>query len=218
MTIFRNTTGGIRPAVAISFAGAAIVVVAATALAVGGNGAVPTAPARPSASAVASAPPSPAAPVATPQPTTKPADPTPVPTAEPTTKPTHTNLPYDPAPIKVDLETVDESDVRVDIVDISGILESAMSGSPAEGASAEGLVVENVDARTLRLTWVDFPIDNVDQLFIEWFDGHLKLVMVQPEPRGVTDSIGYDRELVLTFSEPVSAADVETLLTTGLDT
>lgn len=218
MTIFRNTTGGVRPAVAISFAGAAIVAVAATAFAVGGgSGAAPAAPARPSASAVASAPP-PAAPVATPKPTTKPADPAPVPTAIPTPRPTHTNLPFDPAPIKVNLETVDDSAVRVDIVDISGILESAKSGSPAEGASAEGLVVMNIDARTLRLTWVDFPIDNIDQLYIEWFDGHLKFVLVQPEPRGATDAIGYDRELVLTFSEPVSAADVETLLTTGLDT
>ena len=211
MTTFRNTTGGTRPAVAITFAGVAIVASAATALAVGAGKAATPPAARPSPSVVASAPPPPAAPVASPKPTT-------APTAVPTPKPTHTNSPTDPAPIKVDLRTVDGHDVRVDIVDISGILETAVSGSPAEGASAEGLVVENVDARTLRLTWVDFPIDNVDQLFIEWFDGHLKLVLVQPEPTGVTDAIGVDRELVLTFSEPVSAADVETLLTTGLDT
>jgi hypothetical protein len=204
MTMFRNTSGGIRPAVAITFAGVAIVAIAATALAVGaGKAATPT--------AVASAPPPPAAPVASPKPTT-------APFAEPTSKPTHTNSPIDPAPVKVDLQTADGHDVRVDIVDISGILETAVSGSPAEGASADGLDVENVDARTLRLTWVDFPIDNVDQLSIEWFDGHLKLVLVQPKPTGVTDAIGNDRELVLTFSEPVSAADVETLLTTGLDT
>ena len=218
MTILRNATGAVRPAVAISFAGAAIFALAATAFAVGGGiGAAPTVPAAPVRPS-ASAPPPPAAPVATPRPTSKPADPAPVPTAKPTPRPTHTNLPYDPAPIKVNLQTVDDSAVRVDIVDISGILDSAKSGSPAEGASAEGLVVENVDARTLRLTWVDFPIDNVDQLYIEWFDGHLKFVLVQPEPRGDTDAVGYDRELVLTFSEPVSAGDVETLLTTGLDT
>ena len=202
MALFRNTTGGIRPTVAISLAGVAIVAVAATALAVGvGTSPTPGSSARPPASPVTSAPPPSAAPV-----------------AKPTTKPTHTNSPTDPAPIKVNLRTVDGHDVRVDIVDISGILESAKSGSPAEGASAEGLVVENIEARTLRLTWVDFPIDNVDQLNIEWFDGHLKVVLVQPEPRGDSDAVGYDRELVLTFSEPVSADDVETLLTTGLDT
>jgi hypothetical protein len=212
MTLFHSTTGG--PAVAISFAGAAIVVVAATALAVGGgNGAAPTASARPTASPVASAPP-PAGPVVTPEPTAKPAKPTP----KPTPRPTHANSPTDPAPIKVDLETVDGHAVRVDIVDLSGILETAVSGTPAEGASAEGLAVENVDARTLRLTWVDFPIDNVDALNIEWFDGRLRFVLVQPEPRGVTDAVGYDRELILTFSEPISAANVDTFLTKGLDT
>jgi hypothetical protein len=215
MALFRNATGGIRPTVAFSFAGVAIVAVAATALAVGvGASPAPGSIARPSASTVPSAPPPSAPPIATPVatavPTQKPSEPTP--------KPTHTNSPTDPAPIKVDLKTVDRSDVRVDVVDISGILESAVSGSPAEGASAEGLVVENVDARTLRLTWVDFPIDNIDQLNIEWFDGHLKLVLVQPEPRIDSDSVGYDRELVLAFSEPVSAADVEGLVTTGLDT
>jgi hypothetical protein len=214
MTDFRSSTGGIRPAVAIAFAGAAIVVLAATAFAVGGgNPAAPPTPARPSASVVAGAPP-----VTTPQPTSQPVDPTPVPTAKPAPRPTHANSPVDPAPIRVDLETVDGHVVRVDIVDLTGILVTAVSGSPAAGASADGLAVENIDARTLRLTWVDFPIDNVDALNIEWFDGHLRLVMVEPEPTGVTDAIGFDRQLVLTFAEPISAADVEAVLTTGLDT
>jgi hypothetical protein len=214
MTLFRSTTGGIRPAVAISFAGAAMVVVAATALAVGGgNGAAPTASARPSANPVASAQPPSGAPVVTPETTAKPAEPTP----KSTPRPSHVNSPTDPAPILVDLETVDGHAVRVDIVDLSGILETAVSGTPAEGASAEGLAVENVDARTLRLTWVDFPIDNVDALNIEWFDGRLRFVLVQPEPRGVSDSVGYDRELILRLSEPISAADVDAFLTTGLD-
>jgi hypothetical protein len=215
VSILRTTAGSVRPAAAFSFAGLAIVAVAATALAVGGgNKSAPSEPARPPASAVASAPPPPAAPAATPKPTTKPAEPTPTPTP----KPTHTNSPTDPGPIKVDLKTVDGHAVRVDITDLTGILESAVSGRPAEGASAEGLVVENVDARTLHLTWVDFPIDNVDALNIEWFDGHLSLLLVQPKPRRVTDAVAYDRELILTFSEPISAADVEAHITTGLDT
>jgi hypothetical protein len=121
-------------------------------------------------------------------------------------------------PVKVDLVTTDGHAVHVDIVDQTGLLEAAVSGNPGEGASAEGLVVENVDARTLHLTWVDFPIDNADALSIEWFDGRLRLLLVQPEPRGVTDSVAFDRELVLTFSKPVSAADVETRIATGLDT
>src|SRR4029079_15924431 len=134
--------------------------------------------------AAPAAPPPSNPPVVTPAPTAKPAEPTPAPTAKPTPKPTHTNSPTAPAPIKVNLETVDGHDVRVDIVDLTGIVVSATSRSTAAGASADGLVLENGDARTLRLTWVDFPIDNVHQLNIEWFDGHLKLVLVQPEPTG----------------------------------
>jgi hypothetical protein len=213
VSILRTTAGSVRPAAAFSFAGLAIVAVAATALAVGGgNKSAPSEPARPPASAVASAPPPPAAPAATPKPMTNLAEP------KPTPKATHANSPTDPEPIKVDLKTVDGHAVRVDITDLTGILESAVSGRPAEGASAEGLVVENVDARTLHLTWVDFPIDNVDALNIEWFDGHLSLLLVQPKPRGVTDAVAYDRELILTFSEPISAGDVEAHITTGLDT
>jgi hypothetical protein len=217
VTILRDTAGSIRPAVAFAFAGLAIVAVATTAVAVGGrNGATPSSsdgpPSTPAASASAPASIGPSTrPVVTPAPTTRP-------TTEPTASPTHANAEADAMPIKVDLRTTDGHAVYVDVADQTGLLESAVSGTPGDGASAEGLAVENVDARTLHLTWVDFPIDNADALYIEWFDGHLRLLLVQPEPRGDTDAIGFDRELILTFSEPISAADVEAHLTTGLDT
>ena len=41
--------------------------------------------------------------------------------------------------------------------------------------------------------------------------------MVQPEPTGDTDAIGNDRELILTFEEPISADDIEGFLQGGLD-
>ena len=76
----------------------------------------------------------------------------------------------------------------------------------------------NVDAKTLKLTWIDFPIDNGLTLYIDRVNGHLRLLLIQPEPSGTTDAIGFDRELVLTFSQPVSASSVETFLQGGLDT
>jgi hypothetical protein len=220
MSMFRNPTGGIRPVVAISFASVAIVAVTATALAVGSGNAIPPVGPRPSASAVAAPLSGPsAAPIVTPVPTAKP---TPVPTAPPTSQPTNTPGPtnngQDAMPLKVELVTVDGHAVYVDIADQTGLLVSAVSGRPAEGASADGLVVRNVDDRTLHLTWVDFPIDNADALSIEWFDGHIRLLLIQPEPKGDTDAIGFDRELVLIFSKPISAAEVEARITTGLDT
>jgi hypothetical protein len=124
----------------------------------------------------------------------------------------------DAMPITVDLETADAHDVHVDIVDRYGLLESAESGHPAEGMSVEPytLQIENLDERTLKLTWVDFGIDNA--LELQFFQEGRVLAMVQPEPDGDVDATGHDRELILTFEEPISADDIEGFLQGGLDT
>ena len=70
----------------------------------------------------------------------------------------------------------------------------------------------------LRMTWIDYPIDSSLSLFIDRVDGHLRLLLEQPEPDGATDAVGFDRELVLTFSEPVAASSVEAFLQDGMDT
>ena len=121
-------------------------------------------------------------------------------------------------PLTVDLETPDGHDVHVDIVDQYGLLKSAESGHPAEGMSVEPytLDIENVDARTLKLTWVDFGIDNA--LELHFFQDDKVLVMVQPEPDGDVDALGHDRALILTYKDPVSADDLEGFLQGGLDT
>ena len=72
-------------------------------------------------------------------------------------------------PIKVDLANATGADVYVDIADRSGLLIDAESGTPGDGMSVEPytLKVENLDATTLHLTWVDFPIDNALALYID---------------------------------------------------
>ena len=124
----------------------------------------------------------------------------------------------DAMPITVDLETADGHDVHVDIVDRYGLLESAKSGHPAEGMSVEPytLQIENLDERTLKLTWVDFAIDNA--LALHFFQDGKVLVMVQPEPDGDVDAMGHDRALILTFDEPIDADGIEGFLQGGLDT
>ena len=175
--------------------------------------------------------PAPSVPVVTPAPVTpgpvltpEPVDPIgPVVTPEPveTPDPVETPEPTDGAgdvPTVIDLETADGHDVTVDLGEIVHLLDAAESGDPAEGMSVEPytLQIENLDERTLKLTWVDFGIDNELALYL-FQDGKV-LVMVQPEPNGDVDAIGFDRELILTFKEPISAGDLQGFLQGGLDT
>jgi len=124
----------------------------------------------------------------------------------------------DAMPLKVDLETADGHDVYVDIIDRYGLLESAESGQPGEGMSVEPytLAIENVDERTLKLTWVDYGIDNA--LALHFFQDGRVFVMIRPDLDGDVDAMGFDRELILTFEEPISADDIEGFLQGGFDT
>jgi hypothetical protein len=149
----------------------------------------------------------------------------PEPVATPELKPVATPEPRpvtddgdDAMPITVELETADGHDVHVDIVDRYGLLVSAESGHPAEGMSVEPfkLEIENLDERTLKLTWVDFGIDNA--LALHFFQEGRVLVLVQPEPAGDVDATGHDCELILTFEESISADDIDGFLQGGLDT
>ena len=167
--------------------------------------------------------PSPSAPTqaldVTPGPVETPAA-TPDPTDTPAAMPDPEGEGSDAMPIKVDLANATGADVYVDIADTTGLLVDARSGTPGDGMSVDSykLHVENLDATTLRLTWVDFPIDNALALYIDETDGAIRLVLVQPAPTGPTDAMGFDRELILSFAEPISADDVETFLQEGLDT
>ena len=161
------------------------------------------------------APPATAGPSATPVPTQ---DPTPVPT--PVVTPAPTDDGSDAMPIRVDIETVAGGDVYVDIVDHTGLLVDAKSGTPAEGQSVGQyeLEVENLDATTLKLSWVDYPIENALGLYIDEHEGAIRFLLVQPAPTGPTDTIALDRELILSFSQPIPADQVESFLQEGLDT
>jgi hypothetical protein len=141
---------------------------------------------------------------------------------EPTSvpEPEETDGGHDAMPIKVDLDNATGADVYVDVVDYTDSITGAVSGTPGDGASvgAYELIVEDVDAHTLKLTWQDYPIDNALTLYIYRTEGGYRLVLIQPEPTADTDTVGFDRELILTFEEPVSSSQVEAFLQNGLDT
>jgi hypothetical protein len=116
----------------------------------------------------------------------------------------------------VTLENATGNDVSIDIVDESGTLRSAISGTPGDGASVEPytVTVANEGPTTLRLTWVGGPCDAQDLLAID-ATGR-RFLLVQPECPG--DGVVFDRVLVLGFAEPIDAGDVEAILQDGLDT
>jgi ABC-type amino acid transport substrate-binding protein len=140
------------------------------------------------------------------------------PTSSPSSEPVESEKPgRDAIPLTVDLVNETDDAVYVDIADNSGLLVDAVSGVPHDGVSVESytLKVENIDARTLRLTWSDYAIPNALALYID--ESARRFTLVQPEPKGDVDAMAHDRVLILTFSEPISAEDIEAILQDGLD-
>ena len=102
-------------------------------------------------------------------------------------------------------------DVKGTVRDESGRVVAVRSGAPGDGMSVRWgeVVVENADARTIRITWVGLAIDDTVHIAVSR-DGRGYLVdMVQTAPLPNTDAVGYDRVLELTFDRAVRAADVE---------
>jgi len=199
-----NTRRSRRPAVPAILLAGSVILTAAACAAVGGPAATPAATLTPTPTPTATA--VPATPV--------PATPTPIPPAEPTAAPSDPGT--DGMPITVNLANATNHKVSVDIVDQSGTVVSGTSGHPGDGATvATGtLKVENIDARTLRLTWTDIPGNNALGLYIDKAATHF--VLVQPEHDG--DSIPFDRILILKFSSAVSAKTIVAVLQNGTDT
>ncbi len=126
----------------------------------------------------------------------------------------------EPAPnLRVNLTSTSGQVVTIDIIDGSRSVTGARSGTPPEGVSVdpESVNVENIDARTLRLTWSDFPIDNELKLLVDPIGVGYRLVVVQPAPTGPADAMGEDRILELAFDRDISAAEVEASIQEGLD-
>ena len=133
--------------------------------------------------------------------------PVPIPTVAPSKAPSATPR---PVPGSVDLDNASDHDVSILIHDQSGDLVDAVSGTPGDGMSVgwHKAIVENVDATSIRVTWVGLPGDDVADLGISGGAGVYALTVVQPGPYPYTDAMGEDRILILTFDAPVSAGDV----------
>lgn len=147
------------------------------------------------------------------------------PSAAPTPKPTPTTTPEpseSPADgfFNLDLDTADDHDVSIIVEDRTGTIVDVKSGRAGDGMSVRWLdmKVENVDAETLRFTWVGLPRDETVRLFVFEERGEVKLAFAQAAPPNNSDALGSDRVLVVKFDAPVRAEDVTWSMQEGFDT
>ena len=117
----------------------------------------------------------------------------------------------------IELDTVDDSRVVVVVDDQSGKVAAVRSGTAKDGMSVKwfDVVIENVDADTLRVTWVGLPVDVEIALGVHANGDGYELAFVQPGPPENSDAIGFDRVLEIDFAAPVDAGDVTATFTQG---
>jgi hypothetical protein len=139
--------------------------------------------------------------VPSPGPSTPPASPAPSASAAPS------------APALFHVAFIDEvgSGATIDIADASGKLVGARAAGlderePNPGAPSSGdVTVKNVDAATLWISWVAGGCPDADTLDI---DATGRTMTIRQPPFCGGDTLGVGRQLVLTFSGPIAAADV----------
>jgi hypothetical protein len=142
-----------------------------------------------------------------PVPTDPPATPVPTPTPSPTPDPSDAPDGH----FVVDLDVSDDHDVSVAVDDQSGRIVGVASGQAGDGMSVRWTDIEivNIDARTLQVTFVGFPQDEVIDLDFAVAAGDgFNLTITQALPLPNTDALGADRVVVLEFGQDVDAEDV----------
>jgi hypothetical protein len=112
---------------------------------------------------------------------------------------------------KVGLATTAGRPASVDVVDLSSLVVSGVSGPALEGATVDGIVVTNDKADSLLITWAGTPCDTVHRLTVDATATHILL----ERPRCLNDSIGRGLSVVLKFSRSIVASDVQATIVDG---
>lgn len=147
----------------------------------------------------------------------------PPPSASPTPLP---SVPASPAPsvgptppaehppiegdITVDLENQTDHFITTTVRDNTETLVDVVSGRPGSGMSVfwHDIAVRNLDARTISVTWVGLALDDKVHVDIAFEGGKYLIEIVQTGREPNTDASGFDRELILRFTQPVVADEV----------
>ena len=161
----------------------------------------------------------PAAPVPTPVPngpTGVPPTGVPQPTPAATPPAPSTPLPGGVDGIVIPLDVFQPHDVQLAISDREGLIEQVSSGQAADGMSTgwAQAIVRNAGPRTIEVVWTGIPRDELVTLVARTDGDRVLLRFGQEAPPENSDLMGADRIVVLTFAEPIDAADVVTDFTT----
>lgn len=142
------------------------------------------------------------------QPTIEPGPPaSPRPTVAPTQPVEHPPIEGD---ITVDLQNRTGHIITATVRDDTDTLVDARSGNPGSGMSVfwHDIEVHNLDARTIRVTWVGLALDDKVHVNIAFERDKYLIDIVQTGAEPNTDASGFDRGLILRFTQPIVADEV----------
>jgi hypothetical protein len=134
-----------------------------------------------------------------------PVSPSPAPSAFPSGPPALPGL------FDVDLEEDSGNDATLGVIDESGLVVAAVSGSPIENPADAGITIANDGPATLVMTWTGGPCDTVHVLRI---DSTAKTFTLE-RPKCLGDAIPRQLSVVLTMSEPIDAAGIAATIVEG---
>lgn len=153
-----------------------------------------------------------------PAPSTAPTDapsavPSPAPSEAPSASPSTAAAPFR---LDVPLRIATPHAVTARVVDWTGVVNGATSGTPGDGASVpfDEIRIANAGDSALEVTWAGGPCDQVVSVVLD--ANPSRLTVVQEPCKG--DAIAFDRIVRLQLDSPVEAASIEGVMQLGGDT
>ena len=121
-----------------------------------------------------------------------------------------------PFQVDIPLTIATAHSVTARVVDWTGVVTGATSGTPGDGASVpfDQVRITNAGDSALDVTWVGGPCDRSVSVVLDADPSRLTVVQ---EPCG-GDSIGFDRIVRLQLNQAIDASSIEGVLQEGVDT
>ena len=141
------------------------------------------------------------------------AAPTDAPSVEPTASPSSASEPFR---LDVPLTIATSHTVTARVVDWTGVVSGATSGTPGDGASvpSDQVKITNAGETALDVTWAGGPCNQIVSVVLD--ANPSRLTVVQQPCQG--DAVAFDRIVRLQLNGPVDAASIQGVMQLGGDT